>query len=173
MILKYIEEKAETLLREKKLFKAGFDIFMLAEKLGITLKEENLSDDVSGFFIINDNKPIISYNSNSSPYRTRFTIAHEIGHFVLHSKAQPIFIDKAPKVFFRNTASSTGEILKEREANSFAAALLMPRELIYKEALNAPSNKDVEEVLSLLSSKFDVSTQAMSFRLSNLGFDIG
>jgi Zn-dependent peptidase ImmA (M78 family) len=170
---KYIEEKAEELLKSNNLFKAGFDINKLALKLKIKLVAADLSDDVSGFFVINKGIPTITYKKEHiKSKRTRFTIAHEIGHYILHSKEQPIFIDKTLKILYRNSASSTGEILKEREANTFAAALLMPKQLVDTE-INNLLNKEIDNTIKILAEKFDVSEQALSFRLSNLGYDIG
>ena len=105
------------------------------------------------------------------PKRQRFTIAHELGHLRLHSKDQPVFIDKAPKVMYRNNASATGEIHKEREANAFAAALLMPKDLIANVIENCKCGGD--DAVKYLAKEFKVSDQAMSFRLSNLGYYIG
>ncbi|WP_134385243.1 ImmA/IrrE family metallo-endopeptidase [Flavobacterium psychrophilum] len=166
----YLEERAEDLLVKNNLFKAGFNVKKLAELLKINLKEEVLSDDVSGFFVMTDTGSIITYNKNNGTERKRFTIAHELGHFILHSKEQPIFIDKTPSVMFRNNSSSTGEDFKEREANAFAASLLMPKKLIEEEILNAPN--DFDKAISYLATTFKVSQQAMSFRLSNLGYGI-
>lgn len=73
---------------------------------------------------------------------------------------------------YRNNASSTGEVLIEREANAFAAAILMPKELIAQE-INKLLDGDALEIITKLSKKFGVSEQAMSFRLSNLGYYIG
>ena len=166
----YLEERAEDLLVRNNLFYAGFNVKKLTKLLKINLKEEPLSDDVSGFFVMTDTDNIITYNKSNGKLRQRFTIAHEIGHFILHSKEQPIFIDKTPSVMFRNNSSSTGEDFKEREANAFAASLLMPRTLIEKEILNAPN--DIDDAIQHLADMFKVSQQAMSFRLSNLGYGI-
>lgn len=166
----YIEEKAEELLLKHNMFEPNFDIKKLSKKIGISLTEEKLGDDVSGFFVMVDTKPVITYRKGENKNRSRFTIAHELGHYVLHSKEQPIFIDKKPKMMFRNAASSTGEMLKEREANAFAAALLMPKKLIIDE-VNVVSDY-IEDAIKSLSDKFGVSEQAMSFRLSNLGYGI-
>lgn len=166
----YLEEKAEALLVNNNLFTAGFDVKKLAKLLKINLKEENLSDDVSGFFVMTDTDSNITYNKRNGKVRQRFTIAHEIGHYILHSKEQPIFIDKTPSVMFRNNSSSTGEDFKEREANAFAASLLMPKKLIEQEILHSPN--DVDQAIEHLANKFKVSQQAMSFRLSNLGYGI-
>jgi Zn-dependent peptidase ImmA (M78 family) len=154
------------------MFYANFDIEKLAIKMGIQIFEKKLSDDVAGFFVMSHDIPVITYKSDPlNDSRTRFTIAHEIGHYILHSKDQLIFIDKSPKVMYRNTASSSGEILKEREANAFAAALLMPKDLLIAEINEAPNY--IDEAIKHLSDTFGVSQQAMTFRLSNIGYDIG
>ncbi|AWM14743.1 hypothetical protein DI487_13335 [Flavobacterium sediminis] len=167
---KYIEDKAEDVLSKNNLFKAGFSVEKLAKLLRISLKEEVLDDNVSGFFVMTDTDNIITYNKKDGELRQRFTIAHEIGHFLLHSKDQPIFIDKTPSVMFRDNSSSTGEDFKEREANAFAASLLMPKKLIEAEIEKAPN--DVDDAIIFLAKKFKVSQQAMTFRLSNLGYGI-
>lgn len=169
MIFSHIETKTETLLRQFKLLSPGFNVNKLAEKVGVQVEGKSMNDDVSGLLVIKNDKAYIIYNSDQSIKRRRFTIAHELGHFYLHSKNKPLFVDKSKEIMYRNSDSSTGEIMKEREANAFAAALLMPRCLI-EEHIN--ESKDFEGVGSL-AKKFNVSTQAMSFRLSNLGFEFG
>jgi len=166
----YIEEKAVNILKDNKLHKANFDIKRLCDKLNITLESKRLGDDVSGFFVMTGSQKIITYNSSNAETRKRFTIAHEIGHYIFHSKEQPIFVDKAPKVLFRNIASSTGEDYKEREANAFAASLLMPKDLLEEQISKAPA--DINKAITFLAKKFGVSENAMSFRLSNLGYGI-
>ena len=167
----YIEQRAIEVLIKNDLFTPNFRIKDLAKKLNIKLIAEDLDDDVSGFFVLTDNNlPVITYSTKGGDKRARFTIAHEIGHFLMHSKEQPIFIDKTPKILFRNSASSTGEIFKEKEANAFAAALLMPKDLIERVIINAPD--DVEKAIKYLANEFGVSEQAMTFRLSNLGYSI-
>lgn len=171
MTFLHIEQQAQNILEDNKMFYPGFDIKKLAQKLSIKLAPDFFSDDVSGYFVMKNGHPVISYDSAAAHTRIRFTIAHEMGHYILHSKSQPIFVDKTPKVFYRNSASASGEILKEREANAFAAALLMPKALVLEELKKV--NSDAVEAVGQLATKFEVSVQAMSFRLSNLGFDIG
>jgi len=169
MIFKYIEEKSLNILKDNNLLKLPVNVDNLAKKLGVGIEASDFNDEVSGLFVIKDDKPFIAYNLNQSKKRRRFTIAHELGHFILHSKSKSLFIDKNNSVLYRNSESSTGEYLKEREANAFAAALLMPIPLIAQEIKSLDGNDIVEK----LASKFQVSTQAMSFRLSNLGYDFG
>lgn len=173
MIFKHIEESAELLLRENGFYSVGFDINKLVKTLKIDLVKKvfDFDSDISGLLAIGNDKVIISVNTLEDPKRQRFTIAHELGHLKLHSKDQPVFIDKAPKVMYRNNASTTGEIHKEREANAFAAALLMPKNLIADAIDNC--DYDGNDVIKFLAKEFKVSEQAMSFRLSNLGYYIG
>lgn len=169
MVFEYIERKTEELLTQYGLLSLPINAKKLAEKLGVKVEAENFDDDVSGLFVMKDGVPYVIYNSNQGAKRRRFTIAHELGHFILHSKYKPLFVDKQGVVMYRNSESSTGELIKEREANAFAAALLMPKKLVEAEFSEA---EDFEIVVGL-AKKFNVSTQAMSFRLSNLGYDFG
>lgn len=175
MVLKYIEDKAEEILMNHNFLTPGFDIEKLLETMDVKLIKKEFDDDISGLFFIKDGIPVITFNSKESSKRTRFTIAHELGHFVLHSVEQKIFLDKKQQnVLFRNSISSSGESLKEREANSFAAALLMPKKLIDERISNAEIYElnELEELINNMAREFNVSTQAMTFRLSNLGYDI-
>ena len=64
-----------------------------------------------------------------------------------------------------------GEDVEEREANLFAAELLMPAAFLKEDLLG----KDVDLIgdsafLQRLAKKYDVSVQALTFRLANLGY---
>jgi len=169
MILKYIEEQANRVLSEHGFNKLPIDVKKLSKKLGVNTESDDLATDIAGIFVIKSDTPFIRYNKSDNSQRQRFTIAHELGHLLLHSKTTPLFIDKTQKIMYRNVESSTGELHMEREANAFAAAILMPENLV-KEELNEIKKGDI---ISQLARKFNVSPQAMSFRLSNLGYDFG
>lgn len=167
--MRYIEERTIDILRKFEIKEAPIDPIKCAESLGVKVKPMALDSDISGFFVIKDDKPFIMFNENESEQRQRFTIAHELGHFLLHKKTS-LFIDKTDIVLYRNSESATGELLKEREANAFAASLLMPKSFLENEIKSPRTNKNI---VSYLASKFNVSELAMSFRLSNLGYEIG
>jgi hypothetical protein len=86
--------------------------------------------------------------------RRRFTIAHEIGHFVLHPQRV------SPE---RGGATNYTTGREEREADAFAAELLMPEHLVRQAALEVGADP------RRLADHFDVSEQAMSIRLRRLG----
>jgi Zn-dependent peptidase ImmA (M78 family) len=140
----------------------------VAIKLGIIIFKELLPEDISGILDLRT-KPVIMINATHYPNRQRFSIAHEIGHFLLHRPTGSIHIDK--QTFYRNTKSAEGLDEVEIQANNFAAELLMPTDLLTTE-LNKYSDliDSNDDVVLELAKKFEVSTTAMGFRLQNLGY---
>jgi hypothetical protein len=96
----------------------------------------------------------IVLHGDSGERRRRFTIAHEIGHFMLHPPRARM--ERGGRV------SEAGR-LEEREADSFAAELLMPEPLV-RQAVHE-QGADV----SRLADRFLVSKAAMQLRLKILG----
>jgi IrrE N-terminal-like domain len=96
----------------------------------------------------------IVLNGGGDERRRRFTIAHEIGHFVLHPGRQRS--ERGGKV------NEAGRVL-EREADAFAAELLMPEDLV-RQAVDEHGASP-----GRLSDRFEVSQQAMQTRLRRLG----
>ncbi|MBK6722955.1 MAG: ImmA/IrrE family metallo-endopeptidase [Acidobacteria bacterium] len=119
------------------------DVRGVAKKLGLTVKDAVLDDDVSGLLVSKqgDDTTHIFVNGNDRPVRKRFTIAHEIGHFVLghEFEASGVHVDRGMHVIPRRAKLSKAEP-KEVEANQFAAALLMPSDLVHEavDALGLP-----------------------------------
>jgi len=98
-----------------------------------------------------------------SPGRRRFTIAHEIGHLLLHVPASPeVFYDR-PADIREIEEEPPGELpelrRREREANVFARELLMPEPLVGEQAHATGFN------LPALANRFEVSVPAMRLRL--------
>ena len=120
--------------------------------------------------VVQGNEGSIGYNSAHARVRQRFTISHEIAHYLLHArrsgKAQ-LFIDKQV-AYMRNEQSSAGVDNEEIDANKLGAALLMPRPLVEQEVRTQDLDLDDNEAIELLAKKFQVSSSAMSNRLQNL-----
>lgn len=102
--------------------------------------------------------------------RQNFTIGHEFGHYLLHDQ-EKLHVDHEFRVRLRSDVSSQGTDLAEREANLFAASLLLPKEFLEAD-LASEEYVDLfdDQFLQDLSRKYGVSTQALANRLKNLGY---
>ena len=137
------------------------DLNTVVNYLKINVSKEKFPNKISGVFYKIDEKFFIGVNEDHPEQRQRFTIAHEIGHYCLH-EASIFHYDhekKEGELFFRAEDKIS---LDEVEANHFAAALLMPRKLIDEDFLKNQS-------ITSLASKYNVSEEAMRYRLINLG----
>lgn len=114
----------------------------------------------SGELFFNDGVWIIQINKNHNKKRQRFTLAHELGHYILHKEKNFGFKDA---VFFRN------EIIDSMEysANEFASQLLMPEQSVKK----CIENENIRNI-GKLADIFDVSAAAMKYRIISLGYTL-
>lgn len=172
-----IEQLAKELLIETDCYSyPPINVDQIASRKGIEVVPFAFGKDICGMLITENGNSTIGVNKDNGFKRQRFTIAHELGHYVLEHQRNGMFVDTPERYFtmfnFRNAASSTGELVQEREANAFAAALLMPEELILRviddlrDQINIREESD--DIVERLADMFKVSTQAMGFRLSNL-----
>jgi Zn-dependent peptidase ImmA (M78 family) len=146
------------------------DVEAVAAHLGAQIVLEHLDRSVSGMLYRDDDHVVIGVNSAHAERRRRFTVAHELGHLVLH-KGRPLVVDHV-RVNFRDATSSTATDMEEIQANAFAAELLMPRGQVIAMArqagkVDAPGTDAA--VVRDLADGFEVSEQAMDYRLINLG----
>lgn len=165
-----LEVRAEKTLRATDTYRVPVAIDMVAQRLNLTMSAAPLGENVSGLLVVMGERGAIGYNSTHARVRQRFTISHEIAHYLLHAKKSEkaqLFIDRYV-AFRRDETSSAGVDHDEVEANQLGAALLMPKGLVQQEAQKHDLNLDDDESISLLARKFQVSTSAMSNRLQNL-----
>jgi len=102
--------------------KVPVDVDELARALGLKLTYEDLPDDVSGKIARDESESfIVTVNRNHPVVRQRFTIAHEIAHFVLHRDL--IGNGVVDNGLYRSRTLSSAV---ERQANRYAADILMP-----------------------------------------------
>jgi len=126
--------------------------------------------DVSGMLYRRGTATVMVVNAHHHPHRQRFTIAHEIGHHRLHDA--DAYLDGTATLRFRDGTSATGTDQEEREANGFAACLLMPAPWVHERFVQLLTGRralDEDDAIVRLARQFDVSEQAMRFRLVNLG----
>ncbi|MBQ8285770.1 MAG: ImmA/IrrE family metallo-endopeptidase [Thermoguttaceae bacterium] len=147
------EETAVALRRFWNVPKGPIDNFIdLLEQNGVVVLEFDFGTDLlDAFFVrldVETDLVCIVLNSNEafSPDRIRFTLAHELGHALLHRDAFP---DKKA----------------ENEANNFAAELLAPAKDV---APDLTRRLDFER-LKALKAKWKMSTSALIYRAKDLG----
>ena len=144
------------------------DLFKDCERLGYKLLRYPLGETADlGFTVKRDNDTIIFTNTCSRLSREIFTLAHEIGHAVLHVNDEASFIDDNVTISGRSTDE------KEQEANYFAACLLMPaddveRFLDLELAEFGKSGLSAMDIARIMS-EFNVSFDMALNRLENLG----
>jgi Zn-dependent peptidase ImmA (M78 family) len=155
-------------------FPVPVDIEKLIKFLNI--KIENKPDftkmKVLGSIRIEKNEPIIWINkiANQLNERRRFTLAHELGHYMLHLAPlstwnNEAFVDE--KIGFNRDDEWDH---REMEANGFAAQLLMPAHIV-RDKVNKYINNNQPLDIEKLSSEFEVSKVAMKYRLQALGIE--
>ena len=166
MRLADVERAATKLLHDQGVSSPPVDVHAIASALDISLRYERMASDISGLLVYRNQSARVAINQYHHRNRQRFTLAHEIGHVVLHAEDEDrVFVDKR---FFRNELSSRGELREEIEANAFAASLLMPKYMIGEHIVATEGITDIE--VFRLSTKFEVSEQAMTLRLVRLGY---
>ena len=131
----------------------------IATDLGMRVLISDLPLAVSGMLVLDQDERktwTIKVNRHEHRNRQRFTIAHEIAHFVLHRDV--IGNELVDDTFYRSGLSER----REYEANAVAAEILMPWPLIRR--LMHDGERNVEK----LAETLQVSPAAMNIRLGVL-----
>lgn len=169
------DSEADRLLKEYHVHKPPVPVGDIAHGEGAQIARQRFEGNESGFILREGKLTIIGVNTLTSRRRQRFTIAHELGHLLLH-EGKPLIVDHSIRVNFRNDLSGMATDDEEIEANAFAATLLMPRSMILSHLKTylttaAQSGESVsrEDLIAQLAREFDVSVEAMGYRLINLG----
>lgn len=134
-------------------------VVALAGKLGFDVDEFEPTEDtdsISG--AVAHEEQTIFVNKDELPSRKRFTIAHEIGHIVLHG-SEGNYVDYRHQIGPTDTHNT-----KEREANRFAVELLMPRHIF--DPLWSAYSGDIDAIAEHLL----VSRQTAEIRAKECGF---
>lgn len=146
-------------------------------KIGIkisTIKNLKSEHDIDGF--INSEFDEITVDDdvfNHFEKRARFTVAHELGHKILHSKIYSQFEIRTLSEYlrFQNNVSHENQKWLEIQANIFAACVLVPTEKLKEEVSLAIENAGTTHAdysipyLQDLPKRFNVSHQVLSRRI--------
>lgn len=173
MSLRAARQQGETLAETQNLANGWVDVDLVAARLGLEVVSMDLGEDVSGLLVSKGTSTLIAVQKSDHVNRRRFTIAHEIGHYCLRHQFEPgehVHVDRGHLITPRNSRSSTGIDPKEIEANQFAACLLMPSKLLSRRIAELAVASLRDDHVQRLAEEFRVSEQAMTIRLSTLGY---
>ena len=160
-----VRARARELVESAGVTAPPVSVEQIARTIDVSVRFAPLEDDLSGMAFIKGDAKVIVVNALHHPNRQRFTIAHELGHHVLHHRhlAAGVHVDRV--IMRRDELSSTGMADVEVQANVFASELLMPQHLIAPE-VNAILDLNDEVRLAALARRFKVSLAALQFRLA-------
>lgn len=136
-------------------YKTGGDISEAVRRLGGKITHDDESDSATGAIEVQgEGDFVIRLSPYARSFRTRFTIAHELGHYMLHSRfgQQPLRV------------SREGSNRAEWEANWFAAGFLMPEAEFLEKVREGWTDGE-------LALHFDVSEAAAAIRRKTLESD--
>ena len=160
------EERAEQILRDHNLLSLPIDPVVLASRENIVVRNAKFSDDsIAGALSRRGDSISMLIAADDANARKRFSVAHELGHhFLGHIGEDQDLIDHVDDMYRAEFAEfeKSGRDRKEIAANQFAAALLMPATLVRQQWQITPS-------VDLMAKSFQVSLEAMGYRLSSLG----
>lgn len=190
-----MEHLANVIREEFSIYNYPVNVKQLAERMGIqTLEVEfiknqrNNNQNIGGALAVGQNlvggiykrDKVIKVNQNNSYGHQRFTIMHEIYHYIFDYYFPQNYNDSFFKqneihynIFYENEQTNDNE--NEQKANRFAAAFLMPRNdfissyAYYRDKLNIT---DQNEIIEKLSQKYLVSNAAIIKRFEELGINI-
>lgn len=169
LIWKEAQEKAEEFRSILTDPKGNFELKRLCELLKLQVNyTTSLPENTSGIIVrTSPNSPARIYiNSNETRQRQRFTLAHEIGHYI---ERQTLAGDG--DYSFHDRRDSNNYDLHEFYADQFAGALLMPRAHIRKlcpDLTNEAKMSELRDFAHIVSEEFDVSFSAALKRLERL-----
>jgi Zn-dependent peptidase ImmA (M78 family) len=143
------------------------DLAMLADEVGVIVARLPLgvagAPDGCSAVDPETNAAYVLVNSDKPRVRRRFTIAHELGHlFMGHLEGGQVAIDE----------SLNERAPQEREANAFAAGLLMPKKGVLgavERLMKRLDENDPVGHIVWLADSFGVSEEAAAYRMLNLG----
>jgi Zn-dependent peptidase ImmA (M78 family) len=155
-----VEDEVTTLLSDHNVYDAPVPLNAMIRSNNLRVQFGRFQPDqtaVAGFIRLSERK--IYINAADAPRRQTFTIAHELGHWVLHRQ----LLDAHPELYrvLRRDKPVTSSSPLEKEANGFAGRLLVPRSLLDRYWRRAA----VRPTVSALARIFSVSEEVIRTRL--------
>lgn len=163
--IKNILNKAVKMFKESGLI----DIIKLAREEGVSVQAVDGIENYDAKLEHDSEEKNFSITTNiQHPMsRIRFSVAHELAHYLLHRND----VVKSGKIHRGNSFEYDPQ--KEREANNFASEILMPQEVLHDllDEGGVGLNQVVPpKLFNEIADRLQVSKQALAIRLENLGY---
>ena len=118
----------------------------ICEKMGIIILEQDLPESVNGFMLKLHDLKFIIINNNLNDCEKRVTTAHELGHIVLHGDTNTVNLSY-------NTSFCVSKY--EREADGFAAYLLLYAEMSSFDGYESVTSQDISKITHIPQQTLD------------------
>lgn len=144
-------------------------IVEICNQMGFSIYQQSLPSQICGYIMVNGELKdkfktdrIISVNNQESNKRRRFTVAHELAHYIFEFDPE-----KSIQFFSKFEIDHEKSKPNESRANRFAAELLMPEAEIKKrfEALKKDNSKSYYDIVQELSDNFLTPPKSVELRL--------
>ena len=114
--------------------------------MNITVFDSDLPDNVNGFTVKLLESRFIIINRNLDGYKRRVTVAHELGHIILHGDTNSV-----------NLSCNTGFCVSkyEREADGFAAYLLLYAEMSSFDGYESVTSQEISKITHIPQQTID------------------
>lgn len=158
---------AEEVLRDNLVTSPPVNVFSIVRNYGLDIAYASFSEyeNVAGFINLETRQIVV--NDLDSGSRQKFTVAHELGHWIMHRQLLESNPDQG--VLLRLPLGKPDPDPREKEANTFAANLLVPDQFLLPDFKAGERLKDLAGGEKLLATVFGVSSDVIAFRLRNLG----
>ena len=168
-----IAETVDIILQENNITSPPVNVIEIAQNMNFKIFTTAFKDPNIAGIMVDSNKEFLNTNAkrciilNKNGYKTRniFTIAHEIGHFVMHCNDSQNFYER-----YLDGLDKDQNPKAEQMANFFAASLLMPKTMLLKYISDSPYKDNIPKLTEKIADDFLVSTNAASRRLIEINY---
>lgn len=149
------------------------DVVNLAITNGFKVLQLKSNASIDGLLLVSDvnnsitGEKIIAYRSDMEEKDNRFIIAHELGHYFLHSN-NPAFLNRGSFVYAYHINNSAKNEIEEVEADFFATNLLVPKETFVSKYNELGKVAQSDFGIETLSNYFNVSKRCIIKRMSEI-----
>lgn len=161
---------ANTIIDDLKTKEFPIPIIKIMKELGFIVGQQELENELSGYIVIGNEvkekfgaNKLICVNSKDSLGHQRFTIAHELAHYLFD-------FNEGQLEFYNTYRTNEVDSLEEERANQFAANLLMPEDE-FKKVYDDLRSKSDSNIFEKLVNHFQVSRRAIDRRIIELRLD--